>query len=961
MRFGTFIAFVFCAVFGLQAFLGIWPTGQLARPVAATKHADGTKVDPLDIVLIADTSGANKDIGTEMAAGVQDAISHLGLNDDVRLVVRDEGGRPEAISALADGAAAGFHTLAMVGPTETAGFDAVNASARDGQVVALMPIGAPVDGVNSKWAFTLQSSSLKAGEVTGRIIQRSITGERVVMIAPPGELASSVPAPAAPTAPADPAATVTPTTTPDGFWKGLTAAYQGHPASSLRQIGWPAVADAQRATLSDAAQSDAVVIALPADDAEAVLRSLKTSGYRGLVLTRGDGSMEKFAERFRSDPRERIDPGFYTNNVVSPVPFTPRIAGPDGQKLISEYAASHKREPSWAYAYGYDAGLLLSQFVGDMKASGKLDLAAPDRMRTALLEFMNGSGERRHHEAGFTGTISFSPENQRDVPPKLVRFSKGLQSPFFEQMSSTPVLTDSVADKSDFVALGPVSYRLIPSIQTGFQMLKVSNVNYDRGTFDAEFAIWLKSLGGTDLNEFQFNNQVGDLKSVKLAADLADSGGHYKNYIVTGTFKFNIKPADAILSRPTIGISFRHKRLDRSQLLLVKDASIPASTAGNGGYKILSDYLAIGDSTSDAFGDPRAANGALVYSSGVYEADTIANNPGLASAIIRQFGKGPVALALLVLAACMVALEGVRLLRPHSAFDWPFYGIFLLAALLSECSFFIAPFTNSFSQDVLNIFRYFYSLLYISLIVRMLDMLVFRVVFHPKNNSDTPPVVVVMGRSLLYFAGAAFFYTQILGRDLLPVLATSSVVLTVVGLALRDLIFDAIAGIAIGMDGHVKLGNWVQIRARERIIHGQVTAWGWRQVTVRSRDNQIHFVPNSAFATQVLSNLTPEDGFVRLEVFFYAATRAPVADINEVLQERLPPLLQDKGFAIDWSRGLRVFEDRLEGEETRCVVQFFFANDRGTDGVRSAVLEGARSVLVEFGAVPERHRKSETT
>ena len=958
MRLGTVLALTFCAIFAVQAVFGIWPNAQLSRPAAVTKHADGTKVDPLDIVLIADTSGPNKDIGTEMASGVQDAISHLGLTDDVRLVVRDEGGRLEAVSALADGAAAGFHTLAMVGPTETAGFDAVNVSARDGQVVALMPIGAPVDGANSKWAFTLQSSSLKTGEVTGRIIQRSIPGERIVMITSPADLAQPI---SRPVTPADPAASSTPTTTPDGFWRGLNAAYQGHPGSIVRQIGWPAATDAQTATLADAAQSDAVVIALSADDAEAALRGLKSSGYRGLILTRGDGSMEKFADRFRSDPRERIDPGYFTDNVVSPVPFTPRIAGPDGQKLISDYVAKHKREPSWAYAYGYDAGLLLSQFVSDMKREGKLDLSAPDRMRAALLDFLNGTGPHLHHEEGFTGPITFSAENQRDTPPKLVRFSKGLQSPFFEQMSSTPTLTESVTEKSDFVALGPVSYRLIPSIQTGFQMLKISNVNYDRGTFDAEFALWLKSLHGVDISDFQFNNQIGDLKSVKLSSDISDAGGHYRNYIVNGTFKFNIRPADAILSRPTIGISFRHKHLDRSQLLLVKDTNIPPSTAGNGGYKVLSDYLAIGDSTSDAFGDPRGDNGSLIYSSGLYQADAIANNPGLASTIVRLFGKGVVALALLALAAGLAALEIARLFRPRSYFDWPFFVIFMVAALLSECTFFIAPFTNNLSQEIINVFRYFYSILYISLAVRLIDLLLFRVVFHPKSTAETPPVVVFIGRGLLYFSGAAFFYTQVLGRDLLPVLATSSVVLTVIGLALRDLIFDAIAGIAIGMDGHVKLGNWVQIRARERIIHGQVTSWGWRQVTIKSRDNQIHFVPNSAFATQVLSNLTPKDGYVRLEVFFLAATRAPIAEMNTLLAQRLPLILREQGHAIDWGRGVRVFEQGLEGYVTRCAVQFFFANDQGTDWVRSAVLEAARSLLVEFDAVPERHRKPEAS
>jgi len=33
----------------------------------------------------------------------------------------------------------------------------------------------------------------------------------------------------------------------------------------------------------------------------------------------------------------------------------------------------------------------------------------------------------------------------------------------------------------------------------------------------------------------------------------------------------------------------------------------------------------------------------------------------------------------------------------------------------------------------------------------------------------------------------------------------------------------------------------------------------------------------------VLSNLTPEDGYVRLEVFFLAATRAPIAEMNNLL------------------------------------------------------------------------------
>jgi small-conductance mechanosensitive channel len=60
---------------------------------------------------------------------------------------------------------------------------------------------------------------------------------------------------------------------------------------------------------------------------------------------------------------------------------------------------------------------------------------------------------------------------------------------------------------------------------------------------------------------------------------------------------------------------------------------------------------------------------------------------------------------------------------------------------------------------------------------------------------------------LVFFCAFAAYYTNVLGRDFLPILATSSVLLTVIGLALRELILDAISGITIAMERSLRVGG----------------------------------------------------------------------------------------------------------------------------------------------------------
>ena len=215
---------------------------------------------------------------------------------------------------------------------------------------------------------------------------------------------------------------------------------------------------------------------------------------------------------------------------------------------------------------------------------------------------------------------------------------------------------------------------------------------------------------------------------------------------------------------------------------------------------------------------------------------------------------------------------------------------------------------------------------------------------------EVQPVILFILRFAIYLGGVSYFYVTILNRDILPVLATASVLLTVVGLALRELIFDAVAGIAIGADDAFSVGNWVNLRARDRNITGVITSVGWRSVRVRSRDLHVHDVPNSVVATQILSHLSLSS--TRVEVPFVMSAKVEAETALSSIRSALAAALENVE-GIDNTRPIRVIIDGLEDDRMRCTVQVHYAAALSTDTLRTLVLNVVRKELEKARAMSQ--------
>jgi small-conductance mechanosensitive channel len=93
------------------------------------------------------------------------------------------------------------------------------------------------------------------------------------------------------------------------------------------------------------------------------------------------------------------------------------------------------------------------------------------------------------------------------------------------------------------------------------------------------------------------------------------------------------------------------------------------------------------------------------------------------------------------------------------------------------------------------------------------------------------------------------------GINVLPVLATSTVVTVVVGLALQDTLGNLISGLALHAEKPFELGDWILVDG----IEGQVVYMGWRATRLRTFSSDMVALPNSVIARARLQNFYAPD------------------------------------------------------------------------------------------------------
>ncbi|MCE8470390.1 mechanosensitive ion channel family protein, partial [Rhodovulum sulfidophilum] len=123
-----------------------------------------------------------------------------------------------------------------------------------------------------------------------------------------------------------------------------------------------------------------------------------------------------------------------------------------------------------------------------------------------------------------------------------------------------------------------------------------------------------------------------------------------------------------------------------------------------------------------------------------------------------------------------------------------------------------------------------------------------------------------------------------LGQGAIGALAGSGLILAMLGFAIRNVVADTLSGIALGIEGPFRIGDWIDI---DSLARGKVIEIGWRTTRILTRDSTCAIIPNSQIARQRIINYSAPRPQYRAQVAITLDHTMPVGRARELMLNAL--------------------------------------------------------------------------
>ncbi|MFL5282820.1 MAG: mechanosensitive ion channel family protein [Rhodopila sp.] len=131
------------------------------------------------------------------------------------------------------------------------------------------------------------------------------------------------------------------------------------------------------------------------------------------------------------------------------------------------------------------------------------------------------------------------------------------------------------------------------------------------------------------------------------------------------------------------------------------------------------------------------------------------------------------------------------------------------------------------------------------------DLLLQRVALVSRDGVAYPRLLTDLLHAVLFIVASLIILQYVLGQSITGLITVSSVVIAVVGFALRNVIGDLVSGIALSVDHPYRIGDWIETIQGSA---GRVVEITWRTTRLLDRNGFVIIVPNGLIAGQRLIN-----------------------------------------------------------------------------------------------------------
>lgn len=148
------------------------------------------------------------------------------------------------------------------------------------------------------------------------------------------------------------------------------------------------------------------------------------------------------------------------------------------------------------------------------------------------------------------------------------------------------------------------------------------------------------------------------------------------------------------------------------------------------------------------------------------------------------------------------------------------------------------------------------------------------------GRRKVPKLLRELVTAALFLVATIATVAMLLGQSAGGALASSGLIIAILGFAIRNVLADVLSGIALGLEAPFKIGDWVEI---DGSIRGRVIEIGWRTTRLQTRNDTYMILPNSQISRQRLTNFSAPKKHYRASLEIVLGHDIPVDRGKELL------------------------------------------------------------------------------
>ncbi|MGE0083448.1 MAG: ABC transporter substrate-binding protein [Desulfococcaceae bacterium] len=663
-----------------------------------------------------------------------------------------------------------------------------------------------------------------------------------------------------------------------------------------------------------------------------ILRTMKDALVINPLMGPDAFASEAFQKGFDAFPKEKRNPGYYTNGMYVTTPLIFDTSNEKGQDFKDRYWKKYGELPGWHAAFAYDSALVIVHALKNITLGNSSASLAEDRRK--IRNFLAKMTSVDEAVEGVTGFNYFDQKGDAQKPVLIgVYKNRTIVSALtqFKAVTNPAVQAylESSREKDRAIEFdGYYMYR-INVIYTGVEMNEIRDMDFTDLSCTLDFFLWFRFQGAAELNQWMFLNAVEPLpgeKETQIGKEKKTSPGvnielirekvtpdnlHYYLYRVRGRFRMDFIPGQSAYGEHIVGISFRHPELDRNNLIYVKDVmgmgeinderdileKMHNAQVLSPAYNWKMSQVSFFQDTVEEIskGNPEYLNiiGSTVSYSRFNVGMRIVPDKLILRNMIPKKWVGYM-FALSILFFLLIPMMGkTRKFGPFVKTLWFFHFITAFFLLMSGEYFAINRLGSTYYLDpvmlMLNILWWLIPAYFLSKGAR-------KFIWDPleEKTGRKVPHVVKNALSIIIYVLAVFgIVAFVFNHPLTSLLASTGVAAMILGLALQVNISNIFSGIAINVERPFRVGDWVKIN---EFKEGKVIDINWRTTRIKTRDDTILCISNSHASESVIENFSyPDDRFYQ----YFTVHIDPVHPPERVKKILLDAALSTEGVERD--------------------------------------------------------------